>query len=93
MNLGLSMAIEETEEVKQIENRNIKVCFTGKSFKFKGDEVEDYLKNNGFTITGVSKSLDYLIIGEKPGGSKVKKAEDYGIKIISEVEFYEMFNI
>ena len=93
MNLGLSMAIEETEEVKQIEDRNIKVCFTGKSFKFKGDEVEDYLKNNGFTITGVSKSLDYLIIGEKPGGSKVKKAEDYGIKIISEVEFYEMFNI
>ena len=91
-NCGLKM--ETDEEVKQTsENRNIKVCFTGKSFKFKGDEVEDYLKENGFTIAGVSKSLDYLIIGEKPGMSKVKKAEDNGIKIISENEFYNKFNL
>ena len=92
-NYGLTMSIKEKEEIKTIEDRNIKVCFTGKSFKFKGDEVEDYLKANGFTIAGVSRSLDYLITGIKPGGSKVSKAQDYGVKIVSEIEFYEMFNL
>ena len=55
--------------------------------------MSDFLKENGFTIAGVSKSLDYLIIGEKPGMSKVKKAEDAGVKIISESEFYNKFNL
>jgi DNA ligase (NAD+) len=51
------------------------------------------LKSNGFTIAGVSKSLDFLIIGEKPGGSKVKKAEELGITVITESEFYNKFNL
>ena len=90
---GLKMSVDEVETKSNIENRGIKVCFTGKSYKFKGDEVEDYLKANGFTIAGVSKSLDYLITGTKPGGSKVSKAQDYGVTIISEIEFYEKFNL
>ena len=61
--------------------------------KFKGDEVEDYLKANGFTIAGVSRSLDYLITGIKPGSSKVSKARDYNVTMISEIEFYEKFNL
>lgn len=90
---GLKMSVEEVEIKSNIEDRGIKVCFTGKSYKFKGDEVEDYLKANGFTIAGVSRSLDYLITGTKPGGSKVSKAQDYGVTIISEIDFYEKFNL
>lgn len=90
---GLKMSVDEVETKSNVEDRGIKVCFTGKSYKFKGDEVEDYLKANGFTIAGVSRSLDYLITGIKPGGSKVSKAQDYGVTIISEIEFYEKFNL
>jgi DNA ligase (NAD+) len=90
---GLKMSIENDKSVVKTEERGVKVCFTGKSSKFKGDEVEEYLKSNGFTIAGVSKSLDFLIIGEKPGGSKVKKAEDLGITVITESEFYNKFNL
>ena len=90
---GLKMSIENDNSVVKIEERGVKVCFTGKSFKFKGDEVEEYLKSNGFTIASVSKSLDFLITGEKPGGSKVKKAEELGITIITENEFYNKFNL
>ena len=90
---GLKMSVDDVEIKPTVEDRGIKVCFTGKSYKFKGDKVEDYLKDNGFTIAGVSRSLDYLITGVKPGGSKVNKAQDYGVKIISEIEFYEMFNL
>lgn len=90
---GLKMSIENDNSVVKTEERGVKVCFTGKSSKFKGDEVEEYLKSNGFTIAGVSKSLDFLIIGDKPGGSKVKKAEELGITIITESEFYNKFNL
>ena len=55
--------------------------------------VEDYLKANGFTIAGVSRSLDYLITGTKPGTSKVSKARDCGVEIIPEIMFYEKFNL
>lgn len=86
------MKVDE-ENTVNVNERGIKVCFTGKSSKFNGDEVEKYLKNNGFTIAGVNKSLNYLITGNKPGGSKVKKAEDLGIEIITENEFYNKFNL
>ena len=90
---GLKMSIENDNSVVKTEERGVKVCFTGKSSRFKGDEVEEYLKSNGFTIAGVSKSLNYLIIGDKPGGSKVKKAEELGITVITENEFYNKFNL
>jgi DNA ligase (NAD+) len=90
---GLKMSVDDNETKPTVEDRGIKVCFTGKSYKFKGDEVEDYLKANGFTIAGVSRSLDYLITGIKPGSSKVSKAQDYGVTRISEIEFYEKFNL
>jgi DNA ligase (NAD+) len=90
---GLKMSIENDNSAVKTEERGVKVCFTGKSSRFKGDEVEEYLKSNGFTITGVSKSLNYLIIGEKPGSSKVKKAEESGVEIISENEFYKKYNL
>lgn len=70
------------------------VCFTGKSFRFSGDDVEKFLEGNGAKCThSISKTMDYLILGEKPGGSKVDKANGYGIKIISERDFYEKFKI
>ena len=90
---GLTMSIDNKVDIVNTEERNNKVCFTGKSSKFKGDEVEEYLKSNGFTIAGVTKSLNYLITGDKPGGSKVKKAEEFGITIITEMEFYNKFNL
>ena len=43
-------------------------------------------KNTG----SVSKKTDYLIAGEGMGPSKRQKAENFGVKIISESEFAEM---
>ena len=36
---GLKMSIDDDEMKPIVEDKGIKVCFTGKSFKFKGDEV------------------------------------------------------
>ena len=55
------------------------------------EEAEDLLREKGATVTGsVTKNTTALIVGAKPGASKVTKAEKLGIKIISEAEFCEL---
>lgn len=55
------------------------------------EEAEDNLRKKGATITsGVVKTTTALIIGAKPGKSKLEKAEKLGIKIITEADFLKL---
>jgi len=70
------------------------VCFTGKSERFSGDDVEAFLEENGAKCThSVSRKLDYLIVGDKPGGSKITKAQEFGVELIEEDLFYQKFEL
>ena len=68
----------------------------GKSFLFTGTlesmdrkvAEKKVTELGGKIISGVSKNLDFLVMGENPG-SKRKKAENLGIQILSEREFLE----
>ena len=41
----------------------------------------------------ISKKLNYLVVGDsKPTNSKVEKAKDLNIEIISEKKWYELLN-
>ena len=46
--------------------------------------------NGGKVLSGVSGKLDFLIVGEKPGASKIDKATKLGVKMLSEEEFLAM---
>ncbi|MCJ8341317.1 MAG: NAD-dependent DNA ligase LigA [Cetobacterium sp.] len=65
--------------------------FTGKLEKFTREEIKEEIeKLGGKNLSGVSKKLDYLIVG-KDAGSKLKKAQEIGsIKILTEDEFMEI---
>lgn len=55
------------------------------------EEAEDILRKKGATITsGVVKTTTALIVGAKPGKSKLEKAEKLGIKIITEADFLKL---
>ena len=55
------------------------------------DELKSVIKQHGGKIlSGVSGKLDYLLAGDKMGPSKLKKANDLGVRIISEEEFEAM---
>ena len=43
----------------------------------------------GKVVAAVSKSLDYLVVGENPG-SKLAQAKQLGITILNQKEFEEM---
>lgn len=64
----------------------------GKNFVVTGaletmsrDQAADRIRAEGGVFqTAVAKDTDYLVLGGKVGGSKLKKAESYGTKIITE---------
>ncbi len=63
------------------------VCITGKlsSYKRKAD-AEGILRDNGFQLVdSVTKSLDYLVDEGDGTSAKRKKAEQYGIKIVTDL--------
>jgi DNA ligase (NAD+) len=65
--------------------------YTGTFESFSREELEQKIDSNGGKlVSGVSKKLDFLIVGEGAGPSKIKKAEDLGVKMINEVEFKAM---
>ena len=83
---GVNMEVIEDEGV---DNR-----FEGKTFVLTGT-LENYSREQateiiekfgGKTSSSVSKKTDYVLAGEE-AGSKLRKAQELGIKIISEEEF------
>lgn len=56
----------------------------------RDDAAEKIRSLGGIFQTSVGKDTTYLVSGGKVGGSKLKKAEQYGTKIIDEKQFLEM---
>lgn len=55
------------------------------------DEAADKIRSLGGTFqTAVAKDTTYLVAGGKVGASKLKKAEQYGTKIITEAELLQL---
>lgn len=85
--------------MEAIEEENTDNRFEGKTFVLTGS-LEHYSREQaseiieklgGKTLSSVSKKTDYVLAGEE-AGSKLKKAQDLGITIISEEEFITMCN-
>ena len=63
---------------------------TGTLEKYTRDEASEIIENFGGKTSGsVSKKTDYVLAGED-AGSKLRKANELGIKVISESDFKEM---
>ena len=86
--LGLKPTFEDTS----------KLPLAGKSYIISGtldsfgrEAAEEKLRSLGATVTSsVTKSTTALILGAKPGASKLKKAENLKIPTLSEAEFLKL---
>lgn len=84
--------IEENENNSKVLN-NLTFCVTGKLKEYKNrDELIKFIENNGGKVVStISKNVNYLINNDiNSTSSKNKKAKEYGIPIISEVELKQM---
>lgn len=91
--IGLKFKFEE-DELKEVKDNPIKgknFLATGKLQKYKRNEIKDIiLEKGGNYLSAVSKNLNFLIAGEK-AGSKLEKAQNLGIRILSEDDFEKEF--
>lgn len=92
------------EFLKKLKDNGVEIVYEavknkleGKTFVLTGslntitrDEAEEMIRSNGGSASGsVSKSTDFVVVGDNPG-SKAEKAKDLGVKIISEEDFLKM---
>lgn len=88
---GLNMEVaEETSVDSRFEGRTF--VLTGTLEHYSRDQASEIIeKLGGKTSSSVSKKTDYVLAGEE-AGSKLKKAQELGVAIISEEEFMQMIN-
>ena len=88
-----------TKSISETENNESKVL-SGKKFVLTGtlegmkrSEAKKIIENNGGEVmSAVSASVDYLLAGDSPG-SKLKKAQELNIQILTKDEFLGMVNM
>lgn len=81
---------DEKDEIESVVGK--KFVFTGGLENYTRREVKDMVADAGGKATSsVSSNTDYVVAGEN-AGSKLDKAKELGIIILSEEEFIELFN-
>ncbi len=90
LNYGVKGEVEETAGVSDVLD-GISFVITGTLSRPREYFKELILNAGGKVSDSVSAKTAYLLAGEN-AGSKLKKAEKLGIKILSEEEFYELLN-
>ena len=91
-NYGLNFEISEEEKQPQSQKLgNLTLVISGVFTKFSRKELQNMIEmHGGKNTSSISKKTDYLVAGENMGPSKLSKAENLGVKIISEDEFLRL---
>ena len=88
LSLGVELAPVSSLISKKLKDKVF--VFTGSLTKFSRNQAKDLVESNGGkTSNSISKKIDFLVAG--PGaGSKMKKAKDLAIIILTEQKFLDM---
>ncbi len=83
--LGVNMTFLETQSSTKFQGKTF--VLTGTLPTLKRDEAAKIIEDNGGKVSGsVSKKTDFVVAGEA-AGSKLKKANELSIPVLSEEEF------
>jgi len=85
---GVNTVMQKEEKASE-KLAGLTFCITGTLPKMKRSEMEELIEKNGGKLIGVGKKLNYLVAGEN-AGSKLDKARDLGISVLSEEEMLRM---
>ena len=89
---GVNMRALEDEENSDERFEGKTFVLTGTLTDFSREQASEIIeKFGGKTSSSVSKKTDYVLAGED-AGSKLRKAQDLGIKVISEEDFKNMIH-
>jgi len=84
---GVNFQAEQVPSAVESELSRKNLVFTGSLKDFTREQAaEEVIRRGGRVSSAVSKNTDYVVVGEKPG-SKLEKARELGVTILSEEEF------
>ncbi len=89
--LGINMSYESNVEEKA-EFAGKTFVLTGKLELFKRDQAKEMIENLGGKVSGsVSKKTNYVVAGSE-AGSKLAKAQDLGVAVLTEEQFRDLLD-
>lgn len=91
---GLQFQISE-DKISNITDKlsGLSIIISGTFEKYSRDELKQMIEQNGGkNIGSISKKTSYLLAGDNMGPSKLEKANQLGIPIISEDDFLKMLS-
>lgn len=92
LSLGVNPISKSNSSQKNI-FLNLKVVATGTLEKFKRDDIQKIVEENGGKLSSsVSKKTNFVVAGEA-AGSKLDKANQLGVKVISEDDFEKLLSL
>ena len=84
---GVEIEYSHIEKLKDTIFSGKKVVVTGTLEDMSRNEAQEYIRRmGGITSSSVSSATNYLVVGNE-AGSKLKKAEELGVKILTDAEF------
>lgn len=91
---------EEKRRLEKAKENIVENIFDGKKIVFTGDTKKDRIElqelaimYGGAVTQSISGKTHMVVVGENPGQSKIAKAKELNIKIISEDEFLDLTNL
>lgn len=91
---GLQFEIIESDQPTSDILKGKSIVVSGTFNIYKRKEIESFVELNGAKLVeSVSKKTDFIVAGDNMGPSKLEKAKNLGIKIISEDEFLEIISL
>ncbi len=88
---GIQMKSDKETEIHSGSLNGLSFVISGTFAKFSRDELKELIENRGGkNLSGISSKTNFLVSGENAGPSKLQKAQELNIIIISEQELLDM---
>lgn len=88
--IAAAFSVAEKADVASVEVKGKTFVLTGTLLNLKRNDAEKALEEMGAKIgSGVSKTTDYLVCGEK-AGSKMEKAKSLGVPVLTEADLMKI---
>ncbi|MDP5092338.1 MAG: NAD-dependent DNA ligase LigA [Polaribacter sp.] len=91
---GLQLEVSEKQQGNQSNKLEGQIfVVSGVFYQMSRDELKNAIENNGGKVSSsISKKTNFIIAGDNMGPSKLEKAQELGIEIISEEQFIDLIS-
>ena len=91
INIGFSLRSTESKKIEVDSSVfNLNIIFTGKMDLSRPEMHKRAMELGANVQSSVNKKTDILVIGENVGQVKIEKANKFGVKVLTEKEYYEL---